>query len=127
MSLDPRTHVGRRGEQLAAEHLQRLGYELVERNYRTRDGEIDLIAASDAVLVFCEVKTLMVRRPAGRAAFRPLESVTQPKRARIRRIARGWIATHSAGGREQLRFDAIGVTLTPSGGLRELEHIEAAF
>jgi hypothetical protein len=52
---DPRQHLGRLGEQLAAEHLQRLGYAIVCRNHRTRYGEIDLIARDGDCLVFCEV------------------------------------------------------------------------
>ena len=62
MSDDPRHSLGRRGEQLAAEHLERLGYRVVARNYRTRFGELDLVATDDYVLVFCEVKTRRLAR-----------------------------------------------------------------
>jgi putative endonuclease len=123
VASDPRTRIGRRGEQLAAQHLQRRGYDVIERNYRTREGEIDLIVATADTLIFCEVKTLIERG----GSLHPLESVTGSKRARIRRVARSWLAEHASGGWSELRFDAIGVMLARDGELRELEHIESAF
>ncbi|MGZ4219172.1 MAG: YraN family protein [Solirubrobacteraceae bacterium] len=55
MPPDPRRHLGQLGEQLAAEHLVRRGFEIVERNYRTRWGELDIIAFDGRILAFCEV------------------------------------------------------------------------
>lgn len=55
-TTDPRQTLGRRGEQLAAEHLERLGFSIVVRNHRTRHGEIDIVAYDGHTLVFCEVK-----------------------------------------------------------------------
>jgi len=60
-SSDPRRRLGRLGEDLAAAHLQRLGYAMLARNVRTRHGEIDLIAHRAGVLVFAEVKTARAR------------------------------------------------------------------
>ncbi len=112
MSSDPRRATGARGEQLAAEHLMRLGYDILERNFRTRWGELDIVARDGRTLVFCEVKA---RRgvPPGRS---PFESVHPAKRAQVRRMARGWLATAVA--RPYLpaiRFDAIGVTFDRTG------------
>jgi putative endonuclease len=56
VSDDPRHHLGRLGEQLAAEHLVRRGFRIVERNYRTRWGELDIVAYDGQTLAFCEVK-----------------------------------------------------------------------
>ena len=78
MSDDPRHSLGRRGEQLAAEHLERLGYRVVARNYRTRFGELDLVATDEYVLVFCEVKT----RRAG--AGDPWWNLGEAKRRQVR-------------------------------------------
>ena len=64
MSDDLRHSLGRLGEELAAAHLERLGYRVIARNYRTRFGELDLVATDDGVLVFCEVKA---RRGSGLA------------------------------------------------------------
>ena len=76
MSKDLRRDAGRRGEDVAAELLERLGYTIVDRNFRTREGELDLIASRGGTLVFCEVKALVARAggpSAGPAS--PLEAV----------------------------------------------------
>jgi putative endonuclease len=124
VSVDPRPGLGAAGEQLAADHLLRLGYEVVERNYRTRWGELDIVARRGNTIAFCEVKT----RRAGGPAGGPLEAVGPGKRARVRRMAGSWLAAR----RERvyspvIRFDAIGVTVDGRGRLVSLEHLEGAF
>ena len=95
---------------------------MVERNYRTRAGEIDLIALDARALVFCEVKA----RRAGSGW--PLESVRDGKRRQVRAMAREWLDQRRPRPyRPELRFDAIGVTLDGAGRLVALEHIERAF
>ncbi len=128
MSPDRRTTIGRIGERLAAERLEAGGYRIVERNYRTREGELDVIARRGETLVFCEVKTLVARRPGGRGPAYPLESVRHAKRTKIRRLARAWMGERSGTVPfRTVRFDAIGVTLSPGGRLLGMEHIESAF
>lgn len=126
MSTDRRRDRGAFGEQIAAEHLRQRGYEIVARNARTRRGELDLVAANDSALVFCEVKTRVaggLNGPVG-----PLDAIGPAKRRRLRALACEWLATTPARPtRDQVRFDAIGVTLTPTGDLLALEHLEAAF
>jgi putative endonuclease len=120
MSDDPRHSLGRRGEQLAAEHLERLGYRVLARNYRTRFGELDLVATNEFVLVFCEVKT--------RRIGDPWESLGEAKRRQVRSMARVWLAEVKDRPRtSELRFDAIGVVTDGDGGLAQLEHIEGGF
>lgn len=124
MPGDRRRQLGAAGEQLAADHLARRGFQIIERNYRTRFGELDIIAADQQTIVFCEVKS----RIANRAGRDPLESVHPSKRAQVRRIAGRWLAEHRDHPRVgDLRFDAIGVTIDPNGKLLRLDHIEAAF
>ncbi len=94
MAGDHRRALGRRGEDLAATHLQRHGWRIVERNFRTREGEIDLIAARRGTLAFCEVKTLIARRaPPASGPANPVESVGPAKRIQRAphgpRLARG--------------------------------------
>ena len=128
MSSDPRRGTGRRGEDLAAARLARLGYAIVERNFRTREGEIDLIAKRDGTLVFCEVKTLVARRGEPAAGpVTPLEAVGRAKRVQVRRVARSWLSARGGQGAADLRFDAIGVLLSPRGEVVRLDHVEAAF
>jgi putative endonuclease len=121
VSTDPRHHLGRLGEQLAAEHLERLGYAIVCRNHRTRFGEIDLIACDGETLVFCEVKS---RRGRGE----PWDALHDAKRAQVRRMARAYLTDAADRPRVRLlRFDAIGVVVDGRGRLTRLEHLEDAF
>jgi putative endonuclease len=124
MSEDPRHSLGAAGERLAAEHLQRRGYRILERNYRTRWGELDIVAFDGRELVFCEVKTR--RASAGRAW--PLESVHPHKRRQVRRMAASWLRDRPGHPYARaLRFDAIGIRLDGAGRLVSLEHLEGAF
>ena len=122
VSSDLRHRLGARGEQLAAEHLERRGLRVLERNYRTRWGELDLVGFDGARLVFCEVKT----RRAGSGL--PWDALGSTKQGRVRAMARQWLAErsdrpHTA----EVRFDAIGVTIDAQGRLVTLEHLEGAF
>jgi putative endonuclease len=122
VSADPRHALGRRGEQLAAEHLERLGYRVLARNHRTRHGELDLVAARAGVLVFCEVKT---RRT---GSGEPWDGLHPAKRQQVRAMARAYLAdVRDRPYARELRFDAIGVLLDGAGGLVRLEHLEGAF
>ncbi|HEX4760716.1 MAG TPA: YraN family protein [Thermoleophilaceae bacterium] len=127
-SVDPRRALGGRGEQLAAEHLMRAGYVILARNFRTRFGELDLVAADEHCLVFCEVKTRIAgtrRGPAG-----PLDAIGPRKRAQVRAMAREWLMHSSAQTRPrrpELRFDAIGILMSRNGSLVSLDHVENAF
>jgi putative endonuclease len=124
MSADHRPELGRRGEQLAAEHLVRRGFEIVERNYRTRWGELDIVAFDGRTLAFCEVKTR--RMAAGGTS--PLEAVRSLKRSRVRKMAGSWLIERTDRPHaDNLRFDAIGVTFDLAGRLVSLEHLEGAF
>lgn len=119
---DPRQQLGRRGEELAAQHFERLGFTVVARNFRTRHGELDLVVFDGSVLVFAEVKT---RR---KGSGRPWDSLHLKKRAQVRRMASAYL--NSAPERPRghtLRFDAVGIVLDASGKLTELEHLEGAF
>jgi putative endonuclease len=107
------------GEDLALRYLLRRGYRLLERNYRQRRGEIDLIVRDDEVLVFVEVK---LRRSKGFGD--PLEAVTARKQATIRSLAEQYLA-ESQPDFETLRFDVIGILATRSG--THIDHIEDAF
>jgi putative endonuclease len=127
-STDPRRALGAEGERLAAEHLSRAGMTILERNFRTRLGELDLIAADRRSIVFCEVKTRVVGRARGPDG--PLDSIGPRKRRRLRTMAAEWLAKADASRRvhrPELRFDAIGITLTRTGELLALEHLENAF
>ena len=86
------------------------------RNWRSRQGEIDLIVRRDGLMVFCEVKT----RSSG-AFGEPFEAVTRTKQMRIRRLAAEWLRSRTGGGPYELRFDVASVRGT------EVDVIEGAF
>ena len=116
--------LGRRGEELAAEHFRRLGYRVLARNHRTRWGELDLVLADEceATIVFCEVKS----RRLGSGDWR--DNLHERKRRQVRTMAAAWLndvtdRPHYA----ELRFDAVGVTLDERNELVRLDHLQAAF
>jgi len=125
MADDPRRRLGALGERLAAYHLAALGYELLDRNFRTRYGELDLVARRAGFLVFCEVKTRLTDGAPG--PFGPLASVGPRKRVQLRRMAGQWLHERAAPGTCEARFDVIGITLDPAGEVLSLEHVENAF
>jgi putative endonuclease len=124
MSSDLRPHLGRLGEDLALEHLERLGFRVLERNYRTRFGELDLIVCDDATIVFVEVKTRRLGASAGSA----LESISPRKQRQVRSMAAAWLVESSDRPRSsELRFDVVAVTVDHGARLVRLDHLEAAF
>ena len=125
---DPRRVLGALGERLAVDHLRRAGYQVVDRNFRTRFGELDIVAAGNRCLVFCEVKTRVRGRNGGAD---PFESIGHDKRRRLRAMAAQWLVERRPMVERplepELRFDAIGVSVSPSGRLLSLDHLEDAF
>ncbi len=114
--------LGRWGESLAAAYLRRKGFVIVETNYRSRYGEIDLIAQNAGFTVFAEVK---LRADAQFAMAR--EFVDEGKQERIRNTALCWLAAHE--GALQPRFDVIEIYAPYGGNTRypKLIHLENAF
>jgi putative endonuclease len=100
-------------------YLSRRGYTLVERNYRTRYGELDLILRHQDILVFVEVK---LRRGVGFGE--PLEAVTARKQATIRALAERYLSEREPG-RVEIRFDVVGILA--GDGAPRITHIENAF
>ena len=117
-----RLDLGARGEELAAAWYGAQGYTVLDRNWRCREGELDLVLARAGTVVFCEVKTR------SSVAFGlPAEAVTALKQQRLRRLAMRWLSGRPAGaGWANVRFDVACVTLR-QGVEPQLEVIEAAF
>ena len=107
------------GEELARRYLASKGYEIVESNYRTRRGELDLISRHADTLVIVEVK---LRR--GTAYGTPLEAVTPRKQQAIRLMAEEYLAEKSPEF-QSLRFDVVGILL--HGERTDITHIQDAF
>lgn len=115
-----RLAVGAYGERCAVRHLVESGQRVVVRNWRTNQGEIDIVAWDGDVLAFCEVKT---RRSATFGS--PGEAVVATKARRLRRLAAEWLEANDVHPRE-VRFDVIEV-FAPKSGAARVEHIKAAF
>jgi putative endonuclease len=111
--------LGSGGERAAADFLIARGYHILERNFRCRGGEVDLIALDGSVLVFIEVK---VRRSLARGA--PIEAVTPVKQARVRRAAQEYL-TFSGRVFGHIRFDVIAVM--KSAKTTDITHLKASF
>jgi len=121
-----RQRLGRAAEDLVAARLAAAHWEILERNARTRHGELDIVALDGRTLVFVEVK-------AGRAGSaygpeRPVHAVNYRKQQRIRRLATAWLGERRGlPYYAEIRFDAVGVSFDRSGRATEIEHIEGAF
>lgn len=109
------------GETCAAEYLREHGFRILERNYRSRFGEIDIIAENDQYIVFTEVKTRQISSLAG-----PEEAVTPGKQKKIAKTALLYLQKHPT--RLQPRFDVIGIVTSGDGPtVQSLRHVENAF
>jgi putative endonuclease len=118
--------VGRYGEQVAADHLEAAGLVILARNWRCREGEIDIIARDGSDIVFVEVKTR------SSAAFgSPAEAVDRAKSARIRQLAVRWLLARRDAGEpaswSALRFDVIAIVRTRGGDGPDVVHLPGAF
>ena len=114
---DARRALGAHGEDAAAEWYRKQGYEVVARNWRCREGELDLVVRAGRTYVFCEVKTRT-----STAFGAPVEAVTRDKQMRIRRLAARWLEDGAPGPAKDIRFDVASVL-----GAREVEVVEGAF
>jgi putative endonuclease len=121
-----RQRLGRTAEDLVATRLVAAHWEILERNARTRYGELDIVALDGRTLVFVEVK-------AGRAnsAYgpeRPVHAVNHRKQQRIRRLATAWLGERRGlPYYAEIRFDAVGVSFDHASRATDVEHIEGAF
>jgi putative endonuclease len=103
---DGRRALGAAGEDAAADWYRAAGYRVLDRNWRCRDGELDLVVGRPGVIVFCEVKT---RRSDAFGA--PFEAVTITKQRRLRVLAVRWLQEHPQRG-SRVRFDVASVYAT---------------
>ncbi len=111
---------GLKGEQLACEFLGRNGYDIVERNYRCPEGEIDVVARQQETLVFIEVRTKTSRRFGG-----PEESITPVKAARLKKLAELYGQSHN-NLPETWRIDVVAIQMNKDGRASRIEIIENA-
>lgn len=123
---DSRRRTGAIAEDFVAHRLASAGWEIVERNARTRHGEIDLVALQGRTLVFIEVKG--ARQGTRFGPEHPILSIDFRKQQRVRRLATAWMAERrDLPPYDEIRFDAVGVTLDRSGRAVEVDYVKGAF
>ena len=119
--LDSPQEVGAKGEKLAVKFLKRKGYRIVQRNYRCKLGEIDIVAQQSGTIVFVEVKARQTQE------FGPPQyAITAAKKKQISRVAL-WYIKDKKVTEQTCRFDVIGITFSPESRKPRVEHIENAF
>ena len=121
-----RRRTGEIAEELVARRLAAAGWEIVERNARTRYGEIDIVARAGRTLVFIEVKG--AREDTRFGPERPILSIDFRKQRRIRRLATAWMSERrDQPPYDEIRFDAVGVILDRNGRPVDVEYVKGAF
>jgi putative endonuclease len=116
LPMNAKDMLGRHGEQIAADYLEQAGLRVLDRNWRSADGELDIVATERRVLVVCEVKTRTGNRYGS-----PLEAISRAKRTRLRRLASQWLVAHGVLF-DEVRIDVVGIVKDRSGQFT-IEHI----
>lgn len=115
--VDTRKKLGNRGEKIAANFLRKRGYRIIEKNYHSRLGEIDIVARENDSVVFVEVKT---RRSTDFGL--PEEALSYDKRRRLTKVAMGYLA-HRRIEDINCRFDVVSI-LMDDKKVRKVKHVE---
>ncbi len=125
-SPDRRRQLGARAESLCASALQARGWRIVERNWRVRIGEIDIVAIDGRDLVVVEVKAHRAGNSSG--PLRPVLAVGRAKQRKLRRLAEAWLQRAAREPEfDEVRFDVVGITVGDDGSVAAWEHLEGAF
>ncbi len=121
-----RRRTGEIAEELVARRLAAAGWEIVERNARTRHGEIDIVARHGRALVFIEVKGARAGTAFG--PEKPILAIGPRKQRQVRRLATAWMSERRDLPRyDEIRFDAVGVTLDRAGRAVDVDYVKGAF
>jgi putative endonuclease len=121
-----RRRTGAIAEDLITRRLLAAGWEIVERNARTRYGELDIVARDGSTLVFIEVKA--AREGTQFGPERPILSIDRRKQQRVRRLATAWMSERpDQPPYDEIRFDAVGITLDRSGHATDIDYVKGAF
>jgi putative endonuclease len=121
-----RRRTGEIAEELVARRLAAVGWEIIERNARTRYGELDIVARDGRTLVFIEVKG--ARQDTRFGPEKPILSIDLRKQRRVRRLATAWMSERRDKPLyKEIRFDAVGVTLGRDDRPLDVEYVKGAF
>lgn len=121
-----RRRTGEIAEELVARRMAAAGWEIVERNARTRYGELDIVARDGRALVFVEVKGARAGTSFG--PEKPILAIDRRKQQRVRRLATAWMSERrDQPSYDEIRFDAVGVTLDRAGRPVDVDYVKGAF
>jgi putative endonuclease len=121
-----RRRTGEIAEDFVANRLAAAGWEIVERNARTRYGEIDVVARDGGALVFIEVKG--AREGTSFGPEKPILAIDHRKQRRVRRLATAWMSERrDQPPYDEIRFDAVGVTLDRNDRVVDVDYVKGAF
>jgi putative endonuclease len=117
---------GNFGENLAVKYLEKQGYKILSRNFRVRSGELDIVCRKGRLLVFVEVKTLVVKHEAWNVEqrFGPEQHFTKQKITRLKRAIEIFLIKNKLSLETEQRLDLIALELDESGKLKDLRHYE---
>ena len=110
-------NLGQKGEELARDYLRRQGYRILAQNFRTRFGEIDLIATKEGLIIFVEVKTRIGQENFGQAEW----ALSKRKIRQVQRLAEVYLTKNQLE-YQGLRIDAITIILSPEGKIVNFQH-----
>ena len=127
-----RLSLGRRAEAICRRRLWWAGWKIVDSNWRTSFGELDLVAIERRTLVFVEVKSLCRNESRCRGPERPVLAVDRAKQRRLIRLAEAWLASERSTERlpgrvTDTRFDVVGIVFDRDGSVESWEHLKGAF
>ena len=121
-----RRKLGDLGEKLAKEYLEKQGYEIIERNYQKKCGEIDLIARKNKIIIFIEVKTRTKNKDKNKEYNPPEEAVNFSKQRKIIKTARSYLFENRYSGKTDWQIDIIAIELNQKNRRASLRHIKNA-
>lgn len=130
---EQRLSLGRKAERVCRRRLWWSGWRIIDVNWRTSFGELDLVAIDRVTLVFVEVKSASDRAgPSTPGPARPVLAVDPGKQERLTRLAAAWLATEGSGERlprhvKDVRFDVVGIVFSETGKVIAWEHLRDAF
>lgn len=119
-------HVGNAGEGEAVSYLEKNGYKILEKNYRAKFGEIDIVVSKNREIIFVEVKSRIAARGVDGAAFLPEDNIDQRKREKLRKLGEYYLSVHNYPEDQAWQIDVVTVEMDQASKKIVIRHIEQA-
>ena len=119
-------HIGDAGEEETASYLKKRGYKILERNYKTKFGELDIVASKKRTITFVEVKSRIMVRGVDSNIFLPEDNIDQRKREKLRKLGEYYLSAHDYPENQEWQIDVVTVEMDPGSRDTVIRHIEQA-